>query len=489
MHPPPNIVLIVTDQQRFDALGCSGHSVLRTPHLDRLAARGVRFERAYTTSPLCMPMRASLVSGGSPHNHGVWGNGSGLPTDDPTFMHHLQQAGYFTAHVGNGHYFGREGLRHLREREADVRARGFDYVLETTGPNFARTVDSAATDELERRGLLADYRALYGVEGRAGGGARERHGSADAGQETQARRGPWSVTPFPLAAEHHLDAFIGRSGAAFIQQYDQDRPFYLFLGFGGPHNPWDAPDEYAAMYDPAQVPARIPAAAPGPWVPAHAAQRMLDGRAPDIDEAGTRRMRANYYGKISLIDRHVGQLLDVLDRRGLTENTLILFTSDHGEMAGDHDRFHKTVFYDASVRVPLIAAWPGHVASGAVAPTLAETNDLPPTILEAAGVEVGTTRVLGRSLWPALRQPSATVRDDVLSEVSPRPGRRERTTMLCTATHKYAVDESSRGYLLHDLTADPDEQVNLIGRADQAAVEAALRDRLLDRLLRDQWQR
>src|SRR5687768_9044125 len=169
-----------------------------------------------------MPMRASLVRGGYPHNHGVWGNGSGLPADDPTFMHALQQAGYFTAHIGNGHYFDRKGLSHLRELEAEVRARGFDHVLETTGPNFARTVGSAATDELERHGLLERFRALY----------RARRPDGE-------RRGPWSITPFLLPSEHHLDAFIGRSGAEFVEQYDQRQPFYLFLGFGGPHNPWD----------------------------------------------------------------------------------------------------------------------------------------------------------------------------------------------------------------------------------------------------------
>ena len=489
----PNLILITTDQQRHDALGCfdrvgraahAGHPAnpaIQTPNLDRLAARGVRFQRAYTTSPLCMPMRASLVSGGYPHNHGVWGNQHGLPPHDPTFMHHLQHAGYLTAHVGNGHYFDRAGLTHLREREADVRARGFDYVLETTGPNFARTVNSAATDDLERRGLLTEFRALYGRDGRT------RPASHATGGSGTGSHGPWSTTPFPLPADAHLDAFIGRSGAAFVEHYDEDRPFYLFLGFGGPHNPWDAPDEYANLYDPDHVPARIPAAAPGTWVPAHAAQRMLDGRTPDLDEAATRRMRANYYAKITLIDHYVGQLLDALDQRGLTQNTLVLFTSDHGEMAGDHDRFHKTVFYDASVRVPLIAAWPGHVAAGAVAPTLAETNDLPPTLLEAAGVDISPTRLLGCSLWPALRQPSATIRDDVLSEVSPRPAQRERTTMLCTTTHKYAVDEAGRGYLLHDLAADPDEQVNLIGHPDHAPIEAELRDRLLRRLLHDQW--
>ena len=473
MPSQPNIILIVTDQQRHDALGCAGNPVLRTPHLDRLAARGVRFTRAYTTSPLCMPMRASLVSGGYPHNHGVWGNGNGLPPDDPTFMHALQRAGYFTAHAGNGHYFDRKGLRHLRELEADVRARGFDYVLETTGPNFARTVGSAATDELERRGLLERFRALYRT------GSKETAGSH--------AHGPWSITPFPLPADAHLDAIIGQLGATFVEQYERPQPFYLFLGFGGPHNPWDAPDEYAALYDPALVPPRVPAASPSPWVPAHAAQRMLDGRTPDMDEAATRRMRANYFGKISLIDRYVGDLLDTLDRRGMTENTLVLFTSDHGEMAGDHDRFHKTVFYEASVRVPLLASWPGHVTTGAVAPTLAETNDLAPTILEAAGAERDVTRVLGSSLWPALRQPDTSIRKAVLSEVSPHPAAGERTTMLRTETHKYAVDEAGRGYLLHDLTADPDEQVNFIGHPDHAATEAELRDRLLSRLLGAQW--
>ena len=172
-------------------------------------------------------------------------------------------------------------------------------------------------------------------------------------------------------------------------------------------------------------------------------------------------------------------------RRGWTDNTLAVFLADHGEMAGDHQRLHKTVFYESSIRIPLLVSWPGHTAAGAVADGLAESIDVYPTLLAAAGAP-SSERALGRSLWPALRDPAARVRDDVLSEVRAEQGEPTNTLMLRTERHKYALDQDGESYLLHDLQADPHEQVNLIGHPDHRALEADLRDRLFRRLLKCQ---
>jgi arylsulfatase A-like enzyme len=462
----------MTDQQRADALGCAGHPVLRTPHLDRLAARGVRSANAFTVAPLCMPARASLLSGQYPHNHGLWSNratpGNELPPGEETLFGQLQQAGYATAHIGKGHYYSWNLVADLRQREAYVRALGFDHVHETTGPHFARTVRSHMTDHWQRLGLYEAFTAGYAAARGSGPGGR---------------RQPWDLTLNPLPVEEHLDSYVGRVAAEFIAAYAAEAPLALFVGFGGPHDPWDAPGSYATMYDPRAVPPPIPPAEPGPWVPPAAVARQRTGRLESMAEADARRLRANYYGKISLIDHWVGRILDAVERRGWTENTLVVFLADHGEMAGDHARLHKLVFYESSVRIPLIVSWPGHTAAGAVADGLAESIDLAPTILEAAGAPPAG-RALGRSLWPLLRDPAARVREDVLSEVTSL--QEDCTFMLRTSRYKYAAGEDGAGYLLHDLAEDPEEHVNLIGHPDRRSLEAEMRDRLLRRLLHAQ---
>jgi arylsulfatase A-like enzyme len=519
----PNIVVIMTDQQRGDALGCAGHPLLRTPHLDRLAAAGVRFANAFTVAPLCMPARASLLSGTYPHNHGMWSNQASrsneLPPTDETVFGALRRAGYHTGHVGKGHYYAWEFVGHLQEREEYVRALGFDHVHETTGPHYARTVRSRMTDHWEQLGIYETFKAGYG---------RARGSGPDG------RRRPWDLTPNPLSVEEHLDSYVGRVAREFVERYNREQPFALFVGFGGPHEPWDAPGEYATMYVPDhsvqeaspdggassprpaadatglsegarlaepgqrlvsswdQVPGPLPAAGPAPWVPPAAAERMRTGRIEGLTPARAREVRANYYGKITLIDHWIGEILGAIEQRGWRDDTLVVFLSDHGEMAGDHERLHKVVFYESSIRIPLIVSWTGRTAASAAADGLAESIDVVPTLLEAAGAEP-LRRGLGRSLWPALRDPEARVREDVLSEVRgeyvgmgtgwEQPERARHTLMLRTERHKYALDGRGEGYLLHDLESDPDEQVNLIGHPAHHELEAALRERLFRRVV------
>ena len=186
-------------------------------------------------------------------------------------------------------------------------------------------------------------------------------------------------------------------------------------------------------------------------------------------------VRAMYYGKVSLVDHWVGQILRVLDDRGLAENTLVVFWSDHGEMAGDHLRLHKQVFYESSLRVPLIMRWPGHIEPGHLCSALASTVDLAPTILQAAGVQPDPN-AMGTSLWPNLRDPEFPGRDAVFSEISPGP---LGNIMIRTHQWKYAIGNDGRPYMLFDLQADPNEQVNLVGSPDHTALEQQMCDRLL----------
>ncbi|MGD2174069.1 MAG: sulfatase-like hydrolase/transferase [Candidatus Brocadiaceae bacterium] len=450
----PNILILMPDQQRADCMGCAGHPQIRTPNMDRIAAEGAHFVNACTVSPLCMPARASFISGRYVHEHGMWGNEGELSPDYPSLFRSLQECGYHTAHVGKSHYYA-HGEFHMREREPYMHARGFDYVHETTGPWATTRTQSYMTDRWHEKGLLKAFREDY--EKRWGNRAT-------------------AVWPSPLPVDDFMDSYIGREGVRFVEQYEGDRPFCLFVGFGGPHEPWDAPGEYATMYDPSEVPSPMDyePAEPGPWVPRRAARWQRKHRVEELTEDAVRRLRANYYGKISLIDTWVGRILEACERKGTAEDTLVVFWSDHGEMAGDHRLLFKSRFYEAALRVPLMIRWPGKVPPGTRPGALAETVDIMPTILEAVGADA-PEGCAGSSLWPALRDPDARIREAVLSEVR-KHGR--HNSMVRTRRYKYAEDEKGRGYMLHDLERDPHECNNLIGDPDHADVEEEMRELL-----------
>ncbi len=455
-HQLPHILILMPDQQRADCLGAAGHPVIQTPNMDRLAREGMRFARACTVSPLCMPARASFVSGTYPHNHGMWNNAGELPARDETFFHHLQAAGYHTSYVGKSHFYEHRRI-HMREREDYMHARGLDEVHETTGPWATCGTDSYMTDEWQAKGLLQKFRDDY---------ARRR--------ET----GPCAVWPSPLPVEDHLDSYIGRQAVRWIEQYQGDKPVCLFVGFGGPHEPWDAPGDYATMYDPADMPPAIPATEPLVGIGKRAADMTTRGRIAGMSAEDIARLRANYYGKISLLDHWFGRILDAFEQRGWLDDTFVVFWSDHGEMLGDHGRLHKSVFYESALRVPLILRWPGRIPADQTSQALVENIDVFPTLLEAIGADP-SPRCLGRSLWPVLRGEASAHREAVLSEVGNK-------TMILTERHKYALDSSGEGYLLFDLERDPREQVNWAGHPDVEWIESRLRDQLLVRLAQTQ---
>ena len=346
-----------------------------------------------------------------------------------------------------------------------MHARGLDYVHETTGPWATVRTDSYMTDRWQELGLLRTFREDY----------RKRR--------VYGQQGEIAVWASPLPEEEVLDSYIGRQAVKFVEKYEENKPVCLFVGFGGPHEPWDAPGRYATMYDPAQVPPAIPANKLQAWNPPSArAHEELWGR-PELSEDAIRRLRANYYGKISLIDHWFGEILSAFERKGWLEEALVVFWSDHGEMAGDHGRLHKSVFYEASVRVPLILRWPGHIEAGGIRDTLVASIDVFPTLLEAVGAEP-SQRCFGRLLWPALDRPEHRHRDAVFSEIAPHG---HKNMMVRTERYKYAIDETGSGYVLYDIMEDPTEATNLIGREDVRPVEREMRERILTFLAGTQY--
>ncbi len=465
MNCKPNILILMTDQQRYDCMGCAGHPMVKTPNMDKLAEQGIRFTETTTVSPVCMPARASFINAVYPHNHGMWWNSGEMPPNDPTIFHLLHKAGYYNAHIGKAHYYvHKEEIEHMKDREPYMHARGFDYVHETTGPFATQVTRSYMTDEWEGKGLYEIFNEDYNERAESRG--------------LMVRQSPLPVEEFP-------DSYVGRKTVEFIRNYDKDKPVCLFAGFGGPHDPWDAPGEYATMYDPAETPGAIPFPEKNRTLPEVVRNKHdLQGRdelTPEI----TRNIQANYFGKITLVDYWFGQILEAAKRKGW-DNLLVIFWSDHGELLGDHGKINKCTFHETSVRVPLILSWPGVIPEGAVSDSLTEIIDVFPTLTELLGIDA-PVRCLGKSLVSLFTEQEKELREFQLSEISVPMWGDSRNTMIRNHKYKYVVDQQGRGYMLYDLEADPEEQNNLITDPKYKKLEKLLREKLLKRLLEAQY--
>jgi choline-sulfatase len=450
----PNILLIMDDQHRHDFLGCAGASFLRTPHLDALAARGVRFTQCTVNAPVCAPSRIALASGLQPARMGSLDNQSFLPRRVPTYYQHFRDHGYRVGCVGkvdlakpdpyNGRYGDRPclfswGFTHPEECEGKMHAASSPTPL---GPY---------TYYLQERGLFHVFRADYQSRARNGWIRNSLHDSV-------------------LPADAYEDAYVGRRAVEWLQSVPDDFPWHFFVSFVGPHDPFDPPTEYATTYRNAEMPPAIPAAAEGKpkWI----ARRVL-GLTPE-EVAVSRRQ---YCAEIELVDDYVGRIVRTLEERGMSENTVVVFTSDHGEMLGDHGLYTKSVAYESALRVPLLVAGPG-IAGGRVSHALVELMDLNPTISELAGLPPQEA-LDARSFAPVLRQQGAEHRLEAVTML-------RNFRAVRTATHKL-IENVGDVAELYCLTDDPHELHNVADAQPELVRE--LRGRLAQRFLEGKWWR
>ena len=460
MTGQPNVLLIMTDQQRADALGCAAGWV-NTPNLDRIAGEGVRFTNCLTNSPVCVPARLSLAAGLYPHNTGVWNNcGHTMPAETPTWMQTIRRAGYRTSLFGKTHWHPHNGVD-LREREHLLSAYGLDDVDETPGPRACCRNRCRMIDQWEQAGLLQAYRDDYAERFRAD---------------------PTLVRPSPLGVEHYYDTYVGEAATRYLSDYDRDEPWFCWVSFGGPHEPWDAPEPYASMYDPSKMPPALSRFA-DQGDRASGALDGMPGKSNNAELSPERiaAMRANYAGNVTLIDDQVGKLLEAVERRGELGNTVIAFISDHGEMNGDHGLVYKSQFLDGALRVPLLIRLPWAGAAGHVCERIVELNDIGPTLVEAIDGRIEHQQ-FAKSLIPLVRDPGAAMGDEALAEV-------DGELCLVTPEWKFAVNEAGEPYILFDRLRDPDEQYNLAGSPTVAHVEQSLRERMFERLMAAQLRR
>ncbi|UCH34672.1 MAG: sulfatase-like hydrolase/transferase [Armatimonadota bacterium] len=454
----PNIILLMSDQHRGDALSCEGHPVVRTPALDAVAAQGCRFTRAYTTSPLCMPARASLATGRYNHNHGMIGNLACVINPEERRRSvglALQHAGYTSAFVGKHHLLPQPAGYDMRKAAGFLKREfGFDHLVQVMGKFGSMRADCDWTAQLKELGLLDVHRDDY----------RERK-----------RQPVYFAKPSPLPRDEQCDSFTGRKAIEWLASAPP-QPFFLWVSFPGPHDPWDAPGEYGEMYDPADMPLPIAWSDTLQGKPARQRERSERGGMPALEESDVKPMAAQYYGLVSNIDDWCGRILAALRESGVLDNTVVIYTSDHGEMLGDHRLVNKSVFYEGSARIPLLAADYRGPALGAVCSTPAEIIDPYRTILALAGVEPpdGT---FGKDLMPLARGDATCGDGAAFSELG-------SACMVRAGRWKYVHDPRAGGAQeLYDLEDDPEELRNLVGDVEYRAVADEMRSRLLDWLV------
>jgi arylsulfatase len=504
MSKRPNILCLVTDQQRYDHLECYGNLVLRTPNIDRVAHTGVRFARAYVNNPLCMPGRATWFTGLTPRGHGVRTNGIQLCRDLPTVPAALTEAGYRTHAVGKLHL------------NAFTTPRGVD-------PDALDPLHYPESRQMWDGGRISKlpmpYYGLQSVDFCGG------HGNWAWGEHVNWLKrkhpdavpllAPQSGTPSPTGADQswtmalpqelHANRWVADRAIDFLHdQANSDQPFFLWCSFPDPHHPFCPPEPWASLYDSSDIP--LPTRREGELDDLAPFFRQIYGqslqlsgrRAPtQMRDDQIREIIARTYGMISFVDQEVGRVLDEVEELGLREDTVICFLSDHGDMMGDHWLINKGPFhFEGLLRAPFLWSWPGRFPQGLVTHGLASFLDFAPTVLDLCGVPIPEGEVPaapeaplapppwpGRSLVPQLRGESDALQHAVLVENDEDYlGLRLRT--LVTDQYKLTVYPGQPYGELFDLKEDPGELHNRWSDPAYAEIRTELRLALLDEIIR-----
>ncbi|MBT3380279.1 MAG: sulfatase-like hydrolase/transferase [Lentisphaerae bacterium] len=437
-----NVLILMTDQHRFDALSCAGSAAVHTPNLDALAAEGTRFSEACCPTPVCIASRHSFMTGRRARDH-RWVANNALPgprPELPTIMTLLHQQGYHTHGVGKMHFHGRHhGLEvHERMEECCPSRIDDDYLMYLEGQGVRTRYPQGLRD------LLYYQPQTCGIPER-----------------------------------HSQNAWVARRAIECLRQHQRyrgDQPLFLWASWIAPHPPFAPCEPYDSLYDPDDMPAPIYPGRPLATLPSvtwgHRAR--LDGAHMDPDRI--KRIRALYHGQIAHVDNAIGRVLAALEQLGMAEDTAVLFTSDHGDMLGDHGLSQKNVPYEPSIRVPMILRWPGRTTPGTVCDDLVGLTDVLPTLIDELAVPYPTdlpplpgASLLGRDGGGLGRKRTGYMID--------YGDRRNRWICSRSKTHKYVLWADGGAEELYDLTNDPHELTNIA--AEKAGLVPGLRERVL----------
>lgn len=446
----PHIVLIMTDQQRFDTVGAWGYDHMITPHQDRLVREGVSFRQAYCPGATCVASRAATFTGMYPHTTGVysfdqWG-------EHRNWVQDLSDNGYYCVNMGKMHF----GPRDI--------SGGFHERVIVENPTNKTHDNGGADDEWGR------YLSFHGLKR-----PNDRQ-NTDPDWMTKFQGVPWHYEE-----QYHSDVFIGNSAVSWIDNYRGNKPVFLEVGFTGPHEPWDPLPRHLDMYADKELPPRVlregELKEKPPQHLAHLEAFANAGGEAKIDlrlasEDDIENMRRHYYAKITTVDEMLGKVLDALENRGWLENSIIIFCSDHGELLGDHGLAYKWLMYDPIVHVPMVVRYPKSVDQPREVTDLVSLMDIGPTILQAAGVDV-PTYLEGRSLMPYLNGEDIVPRDYVFCEDNYQ-------IMMRSDTHKMVYYIGQEEGEFYDLEADPHELFNKWDDGNCADVKGKMLQDLLE---------
>jgi arylsulfatase len=472
----PNILFIMTDQHRWDCIAANGNKIIKTPNLDRLAARGANFTHVFVSSPVCVPSRISFFTGRYAHSHKNRVNYTPLDRHEVLMQARFKEAGYRTAAVGKLHYYPPNKEEALRT--------GFDSAELHDG--------SSITD------LWSDYvRWLHAAL------PQQRAYYRAMAKDIEPGKNPFRSV---LDVEHTDTAWTGERSRAVLNELVKDeRPFFYYVSFWKPHSPYEVAAPYDSMYDGEDIP--IPETVSLETVksmPLPVQKLALRNGGPKLDRARLEWAYRSYYGTISHVDHEIGLLLDALEASGKAANTLIVFSSDHGDQLFEHAITDKNCFFDPSVRVPFMISLPGRIKS-AQYHQLIETVDLLPTLLEFTGMPE-PREVEGRSFAPLIADMgrSYVPHQEVFSEnIIPEVITGGKTEMpfekgqgvggirhpdaKMVRTERWKYCYYPEGYAeLYDIQANPLETKNLAGQPEMKEVEFDLRTRLLNWLINSQ---
>lgn len=434
----PNILYLMTDQHRADCLGCAGNKLIRTPNLDSIAADGVLFPNAYTSTPSCTPARAALLTGLSPWHHGMLGYGRVAGQYPFELPQALRDAGYYLSGIGKMHWYPQKKLRGYHELLVDESGRA------------------------ETPGFVSDYRLWF----------QQQAPDLDP-DATGIGWNEYRAKPYALPERLHPTVWTADRAVEFLDKYDRPEPFLLKVSFARPHSPYDPPQRFMDMYSVDGMPAPVV----GDWAARYASHEGPPNPSLWHGDLGVRQAKESrraYYASVTFIDEQIGRILATLKKRGLYDNTLILFFADHGDMLGDHHLWRKTYAYESSANIPMILRWPKSMAMnqqrGKTLPQPTELRDVLPTFLETAGAPI-PSRLDGKSLLDLVRGKTKDWRPYLDLEHSMCYDQ-DHWTALTDGRIKYIYYAYDGREQLFDLEKDPGELHNL---ADDSACEPVLK--------------
>ena len=447
----PNILIITTDQQRFDALRCNGNADIQTPNLDKLAAQGVNFERFYVQNPVCMPSRVSFLTGQYPGTLGITHMGVPVPPDTVTLPRLLKNYGYCSANLGKLHFLPHANRDH-REIHPDY---GFDLleISDEPGPYedaYRAWVRSQSPEQMDAIscGLPPATQVWQTTMGVKDGIVHPTEREPKAAQTFGANS---NLTHSAFVADRTIEWLRAQSNA----------PWLCIAAFYSPHSPWIAPQEYLDLYDPETF--TLP--------------EFPDDYASQPSDEELRSVRHGYYAMISEVDHYVGEILAELEAQEMAENTVVVFTSDHGEWLGEFGKYGKGYpAQECIARVPCLVRWPcGNLEIGSRVSDLVEAVDIVPTLLECAAIPI-PPHLQGQSILPQMRgERAATARASALTEM-------DQWKALHTPEFRYIAHGDGRESLF-DLNAPCGEYRDVAAAPDRAQTVANFRLELLKRLI------